>query len=948
MNLLPVIILAITFLPVSAQNSPKKKTFTFINSTGNVVNDLHIRLSQGGIPVNKVVDSATGIQKVGGVFAGFPGNDAAQHDYDQGQLQNGDSVTIQFSTRTRIQSWYWTINGVREGATQNGLSDDLTFLANTRVPGGGAVVNLPAYASAGSLILENVTEQMVFGLTATVWNPEEEGDIAIVQMEVLGHDGLNSRVDDNYDGQLSDSENDHLNDPEKPFCRSIFNKGLRKNRSVELRYELSEFVPPGTQLHIRFNKKQEETHYDILSGHEMGIPGETSAIFMPVGTQQGSFKIYNNSDNFLAVAVLPPAEYFFEQLQLEPPYQNSEASPASGGETVLFFDPPLPPYDYAAANFKLPEPLPLPFLPMSMIPLETFPHECDIQLEDLDVSVCNELNYYQLGVKAELQSQIRDCREYVLINSLDQAASDLHAIFSGTGGSLEVVVVDHASGCSNSEIPSNGTVTNQMDIIWDGACVDPGESVKVKVCTENGPLRLEGGYWTLHGESIGELKQADIGEGIKGGQSQKGIGITINGVLQDILQVNNGVAAGQLTLPADGALQELFIEPVVEAGCSVVATDVFESPLCTNETIMADCDDIGFNGEDVPVDMYPVEHIFPNQARIIENSDNFITNISVIPPQLIDEGDAYICGEDYRVLLSAEGFPAKMVVLEFTRSGPYFVELVYESGMIERRTYLVDERFLPKIRETASCSSGVYHEFPCQAPDIAVVSDPLGFEHSWGEEGAKARNLKAAADSICAAAQAKGGPVEVVIDGHGGPGFITIGTERLNCETAEEFIKAVKGKISELTLLSCGTASGAEGEALICKLRDSLNITVKGFTAHVGDIFGPPARWFSAGEEFVKSVLSSLPEVQTSTWNVKVYPNPVRDLLQLEFRGRAPRKIGWQLLSAQGHIMAAQESLPTSESAAMQLIMQPYPAGLYYLRIGSEQDVVVKKVVKVD
>ena len=43
----------------------------------------------------------------------------------------------------------------------------------------------------------------------------------------------------------------------------------------------------------------------------------------------------------------------------------------------------------------------------------------------------------------------------------------------------------------------------------------------------------------------------------------------------------------------------------------------------------------------------------------------------------------YVCGEDYWVILSPEGLPAKMAVLEFARPGSYFLEVIYEDGTVE-------------------------------------------------------------------------------------------------------------------------------------------------------------------------------------------------------------------------------------------------------------------------
>ncbi len=75
-------------------------------------------------------------------------------------------------------------------------------------------------------------------------------------------------------------------------------------------------------------------------------------------------------------------------------------------------------------------------------------------------------------------------------------ATDLHATFSGTGGDLRAAVVANAPGCEDPSMSSNGQTGNSLDIVWPSECIDPGESVAVRISTTWGPTHLEYSHWT--------------------------------------------------------------------------------------------------------------------------------------------------------------------------------------------------------------------------------------------------------------------------------------------------------------------------------------------------------------------------------------------------------------------------------------------------------------------
>ena len=75
-------------------------------------------------------------------------------------------------------------------------------------------------------------------------------------------------------------------------------------------------------------------------------------------------------------------------------------------------------------------------------------------------------------------------------------AADLHANFSGTGGDLRTSVVANAPGCDVPNIPTNAIDGNSMEIVWPSECVDPEESVTVRITSSWGPMNLEHSHWT--------------------------------------------------------------------------------------------------------------------------------------------------------------------------------------------------------------------------------------------------------------------------------------------------------------------------------------------------------------------------------------------------------------------------------------------------------------------
>ena len=631
----------------------------------------------------------------------------------------------------------------------------------------------------GSITLKNMSKRTVSDLIISLKHPDiANSDLpGFKKLIIEGTKGV--KVDDNYDGTIDNNEDDNSDSTPEHQIRVVFDEVSREN-SITIYYHLTKYVPPGTKITYRWSVGNELVHYDVVPPFNAGTPGEFATIEIPGSTQRGSFLIQNESMNYLASVIIPPGEFFFDNFQLEPPYEESEIATYTG-EVMVHFIPPIPPYDYAVVNFSLFEPTPEVPLPMDMITLDAFPFDCYMELEGLAISECTDVNLFTVDVNVAFNPGLRYCKEFTFTNGLDVSASDLHVTYTGTGGSLETILVENAPGCNPPAIPSNGAITNTMELIWDSACVDPGESVKVKVCTQNGPLAFAGGHWTLNNVDIGEINQEDVAHGPESSTNKGKFKVEANTITGE-LTMHEGWATGQLTLPADGTDRDLLAYFTGDVDCGLEIGDAINSPLCNNDPILASCDEIEGDPSDFPVGEYPWERYAPGQVIQKHTPDNPIASIKVVPPQMLNEEDKYQCGDDYIVTKSTQNFPIATAAFQFFRPGTYFVEIIYEDGTVERRICVVDERCVNDLGIGGKCYGGPVREFPCGTPDIAVVSSTLGFPHVYGDVGKIADNIDDAAKLICQKYEDAGGeePIDVVLNGHGGPGYIIIGSERLD------------------------------------------------------------------------------------------------------------------------------------------------------------------------
>lgn len=83
-------------------------------------------------------------------------------------------------------------------------------------------------------------------------------------------------------------------------------------------------------------------------------------------------------------------------------------------------------------------------------------------------------------------------------NNSGAPASDLHAVFSGTGGTVTAWVLTQPAGCPVPTIPTNTPpLSFSFTIDWGVACVPVGAKVEVEVRTAFGPAVFESGEWTF-------------------------------------------------------------------------------------------------------------------------------------------------------------------------------------------------------------------------------------------------------------------------------------------------------------------------------------------------------------------------------------------------------------------------------------------------------------------
>ncbi|HEY2955836.1 MAG TPA: DUF4347 domain-containing protein [Candidatus Eisenbacteria bacterium] len=149
-----------------------------------------------------------------------------------------------------------------------------------------------------------------------------------------------------------------------------------------------------------------------------------------------------------------------------------------------------------------------------------------------------------------------------------------------------------------------------------------------------------------------------------------------------------------------------------------------------------------------------------------------------------------------------------------------------------------DTNFYPKLRTPgaiAAVQAAVGNAGKRKALDNA--------RQVLGKAGFTIVNINSVQDLIAAvlAAYAANGnnPIHLVIVGHGRPGSVKVGEDRLNHDTEAgqaaqtKFVGAVRGLLQNLVLVSCNTAQGTAGQGFVEKLSGDLGAPVHAWTGHL-------------------------------------------------------------------------------------------------------------------
>jgi hypothetical protein len=179
-------------------------------------------------------------------------------------------------------------------------------------------------------------------------------------------------------------------------------------------------------------------------------------------------------------------------------------------------------------------------------------------------------------------------------------------------------------------------------------------------------------------------------------------------------------------------------------------------------------------------------------------------------------------GIDY----SADFMP-NIINVDYRASGQYFVEIRAENNGVEFTKVFhdqVDDFFLQDPPKVPKDNAGVSRKIPIPNADLFLVSkqDPTYDDGGvldisaaiYEKAGKNVKRVGSLADvkkEIEAAFKANGNKkIEVVLDGHGRPGSIKIGTERINNDTdgtmtPKDFQKMVDKWVHSIQFYSCNT-----------------------------------------------------------------------------------------------------------------------------------------------
>lgn len=121
--------------------------------------------------------------------------------------------------------------------------------------------------------------------------------------------------------------------------------------------------------------------------------------------------------------------------------------------------------------------------------------------------ICGTLGFASLFVSSPLGAAVS--WELTATNNLMVAANDFHVEFSGTGGSVNNVVlhdIPGGDGVASLSGPVGGSAG--INVVWATTMVMAGQSIKLEFTTEGPGILVEEAYWTWNGVNVGNATVA--------------------------------------------------------------------------------------------------------------------------------------------------------------------------------------------------------------------------------------------------------------------------------------------------------------------------------------------------------------------------------------------------------------------------------------------------------
>ena len=195
----------------------------------------------------------------------------------------------------------------------------------------------------------------------------------------------------------------------------------------------------------------------------------------------------------------------------------------------------------------------------------------------------------------------------------------------------------------------------------------------------------------------------------------------------------------------------------------------------------------------------------------------------------------------------AADLTAGSLTVDFHASGQYFLGIDYDvAGTKSTVLYHVEVNdFFGG--DGAADKAAVSRTIGGPTTDFNVVSTTVGTDNKYADNAAgeiagrlgaarvsRAGTLADACAQIEAASKKAGKKITVSLVGHGRPGSIRIGTERINSDadgvmTAKQFQKCIDPYVSSIEFWSCNTAQDAAGDKFLQDFADSIGMA-SGFT----------------------------------------------------------------------------------------------------------------------